>query len=81
VARAAVALLLVHEFVTPFSKAGIAQRSSSRILELIRRFGYERPDTLPLGQPLGPFCVPGGGKIPVGMTFYVAKVCTVVPCA
>jgi hypothetical protein len=78
IAGADVALLLVHEFVTPFSKVGVSQRSSSRMQELLSRFGHELPDPLPLGQSLGPFYVPGGGTIPVGRIFYVAKVRTVV---
>lgn len=78
VADAAVAVLLVHEFQTPLSKSGVAERSASRIQELLTRFGRALTDQLPVGRPLGPFQVRGGGKIPAGGAFYIAKVRTVV---
>jgi hypothetical protein len=77
-AYADVAMVLVHEFQTPLSKPGVAQRSSGRIQELLKRFGRQPTDELPPGQPLGQFKVRGGGKIPAGKAFYVAKVHTVV---
>jgi hypothetical protein len=78
VARAEHAVLLVHEFQTPFTKAAAEKRSSRRIEEVLSRFGREPAEHLTIGQALGPFRVPGGGKIPLGKTFYVAKVRTVV---
>lgn len=77
-AQAEVAVLLVHEFQTPLSKAGVDRRSSGRIEELLSRFGYEPANQFPLCQALGPFKVPGGGRIPAGRTFYIAKVRTVL---
>jgi hypothetical protein len=77
-AQADVAMMLVHEFQTPLSNPGVAQRSSGRIQELLKRFGRQPTDELPVGQPLGEFVVRGGGKIPAEATFYVAKVRTVV---
>ena len=79
VARADHAVLLVHEFQTQFTKPGTATRSSHRIEEFLSRFGREQSGQLRLDRPLGPFKVPGGGKIPVGRTFYVAKVRTELP--
>jgi uncharacterized protein DUF6946 len=77
-ARADVAMLLVHEFQTRFTKAAVEQRSSRRIQALLERFGREAAAELTLGQPIGPFKVGGGGAIPPGKTFYVAKVRSVV---
>jgi hypothetical protein len=81
IAHADVAMVLVHEFQTPVSKPGVEKRSSSRIEELLRRSGRAQTDELPLGKPLGPFTVRGGGKIPTGNGFYIAKVRTVVKLA
>jgi hypothetical protein len=60
------------------TKAAVEKRSSRRIEELLSRFGRDPTDQLPLGQPLGPFKVRGGGKIPLEKTFYVAKVRAIV---
>ena len=71
-ARADVAMLLVHELQTRFTKAAVEQRSSRRIQALLERFGREAAAGLTLGQPIGPFKVGGGGAIPPGKTVYVA---------
>lgn len=78
IAKAEIAMVLVHEFQTPLSKQGVEKRSSRRIQELLKRFGRAPTAELPVGQPLGPYKVRGGGKIPAGATFYIAKVRTVV---
>jgi hypothetical protein len=76
--NATTAVVVVHEFQTSLSKTGIDKRSSERIKSLLERLGAPVVGDLPLGQMLGPYTVPGGGKIPADKPFYIAKVRTIV---
>ena len=74
---ASVAVLVVHEFVPEGGKSDKARENEKDLVAFIERLS-EGLHTLFLNRLIGPFHVPGGGKIPSNIPLYIGKIETVV---
>jgi hypothetical protein len=73
--RADAALFLVHEFRGEGFDMRKAERNSADLETFVRRLpGGGAPEDIGTGKVVGPFRVPGGGKVPGGIPLYVGKV-------
>jgi hypothetical protein len=73
---ASVAVLVIHEFVPVGRKSDKARENEEDLATFIERLS-ERLHTLPTSRLIGPFHVPGSGKIPSNIPLYIGKIETV----
>jgi hypothetical protein len=75
--EASVAVLVIHEFVPADGKSDKARENEKDLAKFIERLSDGLYTLLP-GRLIGPFHVPGGGKIPIKIPLYIGKIETVV---
>lgn len=75
--EASVAVLVIHEFV-PVGGKGDKARENEKDLEVFIERSSDGLHTLPSSKLIGPFHMPGGGKIPSNIPLYIGKIESVI---
>jgi hypothetical protein len=67
------AVLVIHEFIPTTGKTDKAKQNELDLAAFVERLSGGR-QTLTIGELIGPFHVPGGGKIPCSIPLYIGKI-------
>ena len=67
------AVVLIHEFETPRTKAKNRMRNSRDLVRFLKRLGVEEPERIREGMMVGPIRVPGGARFEDPPPLYVGK--------
>lgn len=70
------AVVMVHEFETPRTKAKNRKQNGRDLVQYLRRLNVEDPERILGGELLGPIEVPGGTKVGSSVPLYVGKATT-----
>ncbi len=67
------AVLVIHEFIPSTGKTDKAKQNEQDLAAFIKLLSDGR-QTLTIGKLIGPFHVPGGGRIPCHIPLYIGKI-------